>query len=60
MIEEKALPNLGGKGDEWDFTGFSIGFGAGYDFEWGDRAVYLRAGSSIVVGLGDEATADQG
>ena len=52
MIEEKALPNLGGKGDEWDFTGFSIGFGAGYDFEWGGRAVYLRAGSSIVVGLG--------
>ena len=28
QIEEKALPNLGGKGDEWDFTGFSIGFGA--------------------------------
>ncbi|MEM7226945.1 MAG: hypothetical protein AAF495_28505 [Pseudomonadota bacterium] len=51
MIEEKELPKLGGK-DEFDFTGFTVGFGAGYDFEWGGKAVYLRAASSIIVGLG--------
>ncbi len=52
MIEQKQMLDLGGKGPDWDFTGFSIGFGAGYDFEWGGKTVYLRAGSSIVVGLG--------
>jgi hypothetical protein len=53
MIEEKQLLTLGGH-PGFDLTGFSVGFGAGYDFEWGGSVVYLRAGSSIVVGLGTD------
>lgn len=51
MIEAKQMLLLGGKAD-WNFFGFSIGFGCGYDFEWGGKAVSLRAGASIVVGVG--------
>lgn len=51
MVEERELPSLGGNAD-FSFTGFSIGFGAGWGFKWGGGPIYLRASLTFLVGLG--------
>ena len=51
MVEEKQLHNLGGD-DRFDFDGFSIGFGAGFDIRWSAGPIKLEAGAKILVGLG--------
>ena len=51
MIEEKKLHDLGGK-QALDFDGFSIGFGAGWSFQWGGGPIYLKASATVLIGLG--------
>lgn len=51
MVEERELKSLGGNPD-FSFTGFSIGFGAGWGFKWGGGPIYLRASLTFLVGLG--------
>ena len=51
MVEEKQLHNLGGD-DRFDFDGFSIGFGAGFDIRWSAGPIKLEASAKVLVGLG--------
>lgn len=51
MFEEKRLYALGGD-DRFDFTGFSIGFGAGFTLEWGGGPIRLSASAKILIGVG--------
>lgn len=51
MFEEKRLYALGGD-TRFDFTGFSIGFGAGFGIEWGGGPVRLAASAKILIGVG--------
>ncbi len=51
MFEEKRLYALGGD-TRFDFTGFSIGFGAGFSIEWGGGPVHLAASAKILIGIG--------
>ena len=52
MVEERELRDLGGRGDDFNFTDFSIGFGCGFDFDWGNNTVGLSASATVLVGLG--------
>src|SRR5690606_22781230 len=51
MVEEKDLLELG-RHPEFNFYGFSIGFGAGFSLRWGDDAIYLEVSASILAGFG--------
>lgn len=53
MIEGDKLHNLGGRGsDGFNFDGFSIGFGTGFEVKWGGGCVRLSASASLLAGLG--------
>jgi hypothetical protein len=51
MVEEKQLHALGGD-DRFNFTGFSLGFGAGFSMTWGGGPIYLTASAKILLGVG--------
>ena len=51
MIEEKQLLDLGGR-DDLDFHGFSIGYGAGWEFKWGGGPIYVSVSAGILIGMG--------
>ncbi|MCA9689623.1 MAG: OmpA family protein, partial [Myxococcales bacterium] len=51
MVEEKELLQLG-KHPDFNFHGFSIGFGTGFSLKWGGDVVYLEVSASILAGFG--------
>lgn len=51
MVEENELLELG-KHPDFNFHGFSIGFGAGFSLKWGGSAIYLEVSASILAGFG--------
>jgi len=51
MIEERGLKNLGGR-PELSFDGFSVGFGALFEIDWGNDVLGLSARAELLAGLG--------
>jgi hypothetical protein len=51
MIEEKQLHRLGNDPD-FNFDGFSVGFGAGWEIKWSAGPIKLEASAKILVGFG--------
>ena len=51
MIEEKQLHRLGNNPD-FNFDGFSVGFGAGWEIKWSAGPIKLEASALILVGFG--------
>ncbi len=51
MIEEKKLYRLGNNPD-FNFDGFSIGFGAGFEIKWSAGPIKLEASAKLLVGFG--------
>lgn len=51
MIEEGGLPKLGGDA-RFNFEGFSVGFGAGWDIHWSAGPIKLSASAKVLVGFG--------
>ncbi|MEL6892961.1 MAG: hypothetical protein AAFP84_15315, partial [Actinomycetota bacterium] len=51
MIEGDGLASLGGNAD-FTFSGFSIGFGAGWSIEWKAGPIELSASAEVLVGAG--------
>jgi len=51
MIEESKLHRLGGD-PEFNFDGFSVGFGAGWEIRWSAGPIRLEASAKILVGFG--------
>ncbi len=56
MMEEKELANLGDAakwgGNVIHLTGYSLGFGAGFDIDWSADPFSLHAGAILLLGLG--------
>lgn len=53
MVEGGGLPSFGPNKD-WNFDGFSIGFGAGAGFEWKAGPLELSVSGAIYVGMGTD------
>ena len=53
MVEGGGLPAFGPNRD-WNFDGFSIGFGAGAGFEWEAGPLSLSVSGAIYVGMGTD------
>ncbi|MCF3974661.1 hypothetical protein [Paracoccus salsus] len=53
MVEGGGLPGFGPNRD-WNFDGFSIGFGAGAGFEWKAGPLELSVSGAIYVGMGTD------
>ncbi|WP_047492246.1 hypothetical protein [Terriglobus sp. TAA 43] len=51
MIEERKLHKLGND-PTLNFDGFSIGFGAGFNLDWGSHTIGLHAGAKMLLGVG--------
>lgn len=51
MIEQDGLINLGGDG-RFSFSGFSVGFGAGWEIKWSAGPIKLSASAKVLVGFG--------
>ena len=51
MIEEKQLHRLGDD-PQFNFDGFSVGFGAGWEIKWSAGPIKLEASAKILVGFG--------
>jgi hypothetical protein len=51
MIEEKQLHRLGND-PQFNFDGFSVGFGAGWEIKWSAGPIKLEASAKILVGFG--------
>ncbi len=51
MVEEKKLHRLGDNPD-FNFDGFCIGFGAGWEIRWSAGPIKLEASAKILVGFG--------
>jgi hypothetical protein len=51
MIEERKLHKLGND-PTLNFDGFSIGFGAGFNLDWGSHTIGLHAGAQMLLGVG--------
>lgn len=51
MIEEKKLHKLGND-PEFNFDGFSVGFGAGWEIRWSAGPIKLEAAAKVLVGFG--------
>jgi len=51
MVEARQLHRLGGNND-FNFDGFSIGFGAGFSIQWGGGPIFLRASAMMLIGVG--------
>ncbi|MBL8702082.1 MAG: hypothetical protein JNK67_27105 [Alphaproteobacteria bacterium] len=51
MIEQGGLPDLGGD-TRFDFDGFSVGFGAGWEIAWKAGPIELDASAKVLVGFG--------
>ena len=51
MIEEKQLHRLGND-PAFNFDGFSVGFGAGWEIKWSAGPIKLEASAKILVGFG--------
>ncbi len=53
MVEERQLHRLGDNPD-FNFDGFSIGFGAGWEIRWSAGPIKLEASAKILVGFGTD------
>lgn len=53
MVEEKQLHRLGDN-PEFNFDGFCIGFGAGWEIRWSAGPIKLEASAKILVGFGTD------
>jgi hypothetical protein len=51
MIEERGLSSLGGR-PELSFDGFSVGFGAFFEIDWGNSLLGLYAMAEVLAGIG--------
>jgi hypothetical protein len=51
MIEERQLHRLGDNPD-FNFDGFSVGFGAGWEIRWSAGPIKLEASAKVLVGFG--------
>ena len=51
MIEERKLHKLGND-PTLNFDGFSIGFGSGFNLDWGSSSIGIHAGAQMLLGLG--------
>jgi len=51
MIEEKKLHRLGND-PQFNFDGFCVGFGAGWEIKWSAGPIKLEASAKILVGFG--------
>ena len=51
MIEEKQLHRLGND-PQFNFDGFSVGFGAGWEIKWSAGPIKLEASAKLLVGFG--------
>ena len=51
MIEEQQLHRLGDNPD-FNFDGFSVGFGAGWEIRWSAGPIKLEASAKVLVGFG--------
>ena len=53
MVEEKKLHKLGND-NRFNFDGFSIGFGAGFEIRWSAGPIKLIASAKLLVGFGTD------
>lgn len=53
MVEERQLHRLGDNPD-FNFDGFSVGFGAGWEIRWAAGPIKLEASAKILVGFGTD------
>lgn len=51
MVEQRKLHKLGGRAD-WNFDGFSVGFGAAMAIDWTKFGVGLKGSASLLAGIG--------
>ncbi|GLX99358.1 hypothetical protein [Herbidospora sp. NBRC 101105] len=51
MVEQRRLHRLGGDPD-FNFDGFSVGFGAGWQIKWSAGPIKLTASAKLLVGFG--------
>ena len=51
MVEQRKLHRLGGRAD-WNFDGFSVGFGAAMAIDWTKFGVGLKGSASLLAGIG--------
>jgi hypothetical protein len=51
MVQGNGLPNLGGE-PSMSLAGFAIGFGAGFNAEYGVPLVNLELAASVIIGIG--------
>lgn len=51
MVESRQLHKLGGD-DRFNFDGFSVGFGAGFEIKWSAGPIKLEASAKLLVGFG--------
>lgn len=51
MIEQGGLQRLGGD-DRFNFDGFAVGFGAGWEINWSAEVIKLHASAKMLLGFG--------
>lgn len=51
MIEQGGLQRLGGD-DRFNFDGFAVGFGAGWEINWSAAVIKLHASAKVLLGFG--------